>query len=146
MARPKRGADGRSRAAEPSGVGGESSWTPDIDLTRRIDYVAVLLDQDDRYHVRMDFDARGQLVDFSLAQQRRVVKDGTGNSEDWVDVIRVDCCHGEVHAHRSTRSGKRTRRKWCKIEGPDDVNAGWEYANRAVLDQWPQNLRRWEHG
>lgn len=86
------------------------------------------------------------LTDFVLTQQVNV---GTDEDPDWVEIVRVDCRHGEVHSHLLYLSSSNADDVYNVIQSistPEDLRKGAEAAEELVFGQWQQHLRRWEHG
>jgi hypothetical protein len=99
----------------------------------------VYVDEGHRVTVRQQ-DCRGQLLDFALIQERFV-------EGSWQVVVRIDCCHGEVHMHRMNASGLEFRRDvLLPITGQACVAEGYEKAERIVFDEWSENVRRCDRG
>jgi hypothetical protein len=63
---------------------------------------------------------------------------------EWVDIVRVDCCHQEVHAHRLYADPEAVYKVLQPIRTPEDLWAGAELAETLVYDEWETHLRRWE--
>jgi hypothetical protein len=85
---------------------------------------------------------RGLVVDFVLCQ--RTLHAGT-----WVDLARIDCCHGEVHCHDVDKHGTALARRIMIREIPLG-EAGWkvvdeeyEAAEVSMKRSWEDSLRRW---
>lgn len=85
----------------------------------------------------------GLLTDFLVLQQ---VDIGRSDQPEWTDIVRVDCCHQEVHSHRLYADPDVVYRVIKKIETPEDLQAGAEEAESHVYDEMDEHLRRWEHG
>lgn len=83
----------------------------------------------------------GQLVDFVMSQQVWIPDQG-----EWIDIVRIDTCHGEVHIHRFDADTEETRKVIREIMVVEDVAAGLVEAETIIYDGWAENLRRWEHG
>lgn len=113
-------------------------WTPDLEDAEEFTYF-VRLDADSQIYVRQMV-LRGQVVAFAVMQQRLL-------HGGWVDVVRVDSCHGEVHVHRWGRSGQELHREVIRpIAGQEDVDYGLDVALEIVEGHWEENLRRWDLG
>lgn len=83
---------------------------------------------------------RGRTIEFVVTLRALVLG-------RWVDVVRYDTCHGEVHVHRFGMTGREfARRPLWTIHTPADVEAGLDEAERSVNDEWQENLRRWRRG
>jgi len=83
-----------------------------------------------------------QLTDFVLTLQAE-----RGDTEEsiWEDVLRVDCCHREVHAHRLYLPDPNdVYRVITPIETPEDLWEGADLAEDLVYGEWQEHLRRWE--
>jgi hypothetical protein len=86
---------------------------------------------------------RGKVVDFAVTQ---ILFDGA----DWVNVARIDCCHGYIHRHQFDRDGNDIwdHRKIMDIpheNGWEVVDRGYEEALDVMQNEWEDNLGRW-HG
>lgn len=80
---------------------------------------------------------RGRIVWFAMIHHVLV-------GEEWVEVIRADTCHDEAHVHRFDKNGAELKRQTlCSLSTIDDVDRGWDAAADLVMDQWEENLRRW---
>ncbi len=115
----------------------EPDWKPYRDGTFR-----------DEQHIEFNADNRvyqsiwrdGQVTsDFVLVQQVKV-------RGRWRDVVKVDCCHGAVHVHNLTMSGKNETKDLQKIIRPADLLSGFGKATDLVYDHWQNNVRRWNRG
>lgn len=85
-----------------------------------------------------------QLTDFVLTLQAET---GDADEPRWDDVLRVDCCHGEVHAHRLYRTDPNDIYRTLKvIATPQDLWDGSEMAEDLIYGEWQEHLRRWEGG
>lgn len=95
----------------------------------------------DSVHIHVRFVTHlGQPVEFAFTQR---VRDGIR----WADVIRIDTCHDEVHVHRFGQSGTEfARTTLWPIEAQADVARGMDEAERLVVDEWEENVRRWRRG
>jgi len=80
-----------------------------------------------------------QLTDFVLIQQVKV-------KSRWSDVLKVDCCHQEVHAHQRRHDDSKSRTLLHEIKAVADVRTGLDKANDLIFKHWRNNLRRWERG
>lgn len=66
---------------------------------------------------------------------------------EWGPILRIDCCHDEVHIHRFDSSGGESVRKVLrKIESADDIRMGYDEGEREIFDHWEENVRRWGGG
>ena len=79
------------------------------------------------------------ISDFVLVQQVKI-------RGKWRDVLKVDCCHGSVHVHHLTKSGKNETKDLRVIHTPNDLLVGLQKATDLVYDGWRNNLRRWVRG
>jgi hypothetical protein len=64
----------------------------------------------------------GMLNDFVMSQQVK------GEEEDeWIDIVRIDCSHQEVHIHRFDvrDDDESTRRILRSITSPGDATLDW---------------------
>lgn len=84
---------------------------------------------------------QARLAGFALIHQTEA---GPGR---WVDVIKVDTKHDEVHAHRYDTEGREFDRRVIRpIEGFADVDTGYTDAYCLVTERIGENLRRWARG
>jgi hypothetical protein len=60
-------------------------------------------DEENRILVRIWL-YRGLVVNFVLCQQ-------TLRRGKWIAIVRVDCCHGEVHRHNVDKQGREVARR-----------------------------------
>lgn len=89
---------------------------------------------------RTQFDESDRMTEFSLTAQ--VPLDNA-----WWDVIRVDTCHGEVHAHYMYRTRDYEEREVIKvIYCQNDVDAGYQLAETLLIASWSDNVARWHGG
>lgn len=82
------------------------------------------------------------LIYFGINQSVRV-----GETDDWSDVARIDCSHGTVHRHQFTQSGLNRQEVLEDLtvqRGEQTINRWYERASRIMLEEWQENLRRWE--
>jgi hypothetical protein len=85
------------------------------------------------------FDESDRMTRFCLTAQ--VLHDSA-----WWDVVRVDTCHDEVHAHYMYRT-----RNYEEIEvinpiySQNDVDGGYQLAEALLIAKWSDNVARW-HG
>jgi hypothetical protein len=82
------------------------------------------------------------LVYFGINQSVRL-DEGDG----WRDVARIDCSHQQVHRHQFTRSGLNQTEVLEAItsqHGEEIINRWYGRAMHIMLEEWPDNLRRWE--
>lgn len=117
------------------------AWTPDDSTWETTEYTIPLLGTEDRVVVRLATD-RAKVMDFAMMQQVLVDLE----DDEWVDIVRIDCCHGEVHIHRFDMQGNDSRQALFPLTGPADVQKGLDYAEDVVYEQWEANRRRWEVG
>lgn len=84
---------------------------------------------------------RGQLVWFSMMLEVSV-------DAVWHQVARADTCHDEAHLHRFVRGQEEeiSRHVLRPIGTVDDVGEGFEHACDLLLDEWEENVRRWNRG
>lgn len=83
---------------------------------------------------------RGRLTDFVVAIQLEV------ESDEWTDVWRIDCCHGEVHIHRFDARGSENRKVLRRIDTQEDVELGFDMAMDTIYEQHEVALMRWNRG
>lgn len=84
---------------------------------------------------------KGKMVDFVLKHELE--------EEEGIfrDIVKVDCCHGEVHIHRYNADGDEVARDPIRpISEQDDLVEGYEEAKVLVYDKWEENFGRWERG
>lgn len=117
-------------------------WTPYRAGTEEQAFTAGLLGTMARIVHVLWWDGK-RLADFVLLQQVDV---GGDEGPEWKDVIRVDCCHQEVHVHRMYDRNEEVYKVVRRIETPEDLQKGAEEAEAIVYDEWEEHLRRWEHG
>lgn len=86
--------------------------------------------------------ADGRLTDFAIQVQVDV---GDADKDEWYDIIRVDCCHGEVHMHR-VYSDDSVYAVLKSIQSQADVQLGFNDADEQVWDQYEEHVRRWRGG
>ena len=117
-------------------------WSPPpVDPHDRHESTIDLMASGHRIYQRLDV-PKGQVVDFCLSHQAYVE-----DVDAWLDVVRVDCCHGEVHAHHLDREGRQLTRSVIRPIGHvGDVQAGLEEAEALIYDRWEQHARRWDRG
>lgn len=87
----------------------------------------------------------GRTVDFAIM---RMTELGWG---PWVEIARIDCCHGTVHRHLFTREGGvlqdlRTIRVLPASIGPEVIEESFDIALDEFLAEWEEDLRRWSSG
>lgn len=122
------------------------AWVPNLSEYDHDSWRTYLLGTSDAVVVSLWTDENGRIVHFAMVQQTALYVDDEAEPE-WVEVAKVDCAHGEVHVHRYSSTGRELSKKaFCTINSPDDVTAGYEYAQTVIFDQWEENLRRWEYG
>jgi hypothetical protein len=89
---------------------------------------------------RTRFDDSNRMTEFSLTAQ--VPLDNA-----WWDVIRVDTCHGEVHAHYMHRTRDYEEREVIKvIYSQTDVDVGYQLAETLLIASWSDIVARWRGG
>lgn len=78
-----------------------------------------------------------RVVHFAVMQQH--LHDGA-----WVEVARMDTCHGESHVHRFQCDGSEEKRQvFCVLNTIEDVESEFERACSLLVDEWETELRRW---
>ena len=87
----------------------------------------------------------GRIVDFAIMQMTEL---GWG---PWVEIARIDCCHGTVHRHLFTREGGvlKDHQPICMLPSdtsPDVIENAFDVAMDEFLAEWEENLRRWNSG
>jgi hypothetical protein len=96
------------------------------------------LSEDSRVYQSLWYDGH-QLTDFVLIQQVR-------RKSRWSDVVKVDCCHQEVHAHQRRHDDSETRKLLQQVTAPGDLRIGLDKATDLIFKHWTNNLRRWARG
>jgi hypothetical protein len=84
----------------------------------------------------------GRLAEFALIAQVR-------HQGLWHDVARVDTCHEEVHLHLFGQDGqeiKEARTILLPVRDMSDVGRGYDAAEKLLIVEWEQHVRRWERG
>jgi hypothetical protein len=93
------------------------------------------------------FDGEGRIADFVLVQEVRVEVPSDTGDEDWVEVVRVDCCHGEAHIHYFDSSGGEIQRRVLTVlMTRADVDSALDLAEDLVYERWEEHLGRWQRG
>jgi hypothetical protein len=134
--RPKRG-KGVMMSEGPSGATEAPDWKPIRTGSLRDDQ-HIEFNPDNR--VYQGIWRNGPLItDFVLVQQVKI-------RSRWRDVLKVDCCHGSVHVHQLTMSGRNDTRELQPISKSADLLVGLTKATDIVYDHWENNLRRWKRG
>jgi hypothetical protein len=115
-------------------------WSPDPGSTQ--DWPVILpLDGLGRIIGRQALDKQtGRLAEFALTAQ--VEHQGM-----WCDVARVDTCHEEVHRHLFGKDGREIA--WevlLPVRDMIDVSRGYDVAEKLLIVEWEQHVRRWERG
>jgi len=84
----------------------------------------------------------GQLLtDFALVLQVPVWGADLVEPEGWEDIVRVDCCYQEVHAHRLYAKNPDDVYKVLKpIRTPEDLREGAELAEALIYGDWEEHL------
>jgi hypothetical protein len=117
-------------------------WRPDLSACHHDEYRLPLLGSSDALRVRVWTDSSGKVVHFAMVQITRWKDD-----EEWMQVVRVDCAHDQVHIHRYVDPEKEvSKERFRSITCQEDVVAGYEYAETVIFEKWEMNRRRWEHG
>lgn len=89
---------------------------------------------------RTVFDEAHRMTEFCLVAQ--VLHDGA-----WWEVVRVDTCHGEVHAHYMYRTRVEEEPETIlPIYNQNDVDRGYQRAEKMLITCWEDNVRRWRDG
>jgi hypothetical protein len=89
---------------------------------------------------RTQFDESNRLTEFCLTAQ--VFLAGA-----WWDVMRVDTCHGEVHAHYMYRTRDYEEREVIQtIYSQNDVDSGYQLAEALLIASWSDSVARWHGG
>lgn len=96
-------------------------------------------------------------VRFALWRERLIVEFAIGqivrHNGHWVEVARIDTCHGNVHHHqlRKSRPGDTAGQREILEELPSEnpwtiVDRWYEPALDKMQNEWKETLRRWRHG
>lgn len=85
------------------------------------------------------FGEDGRVTDFCMCIQVPI-------EGEWNDVLRIDCCHGEVHVHRFDSGGRETRKVLFPVYSQEDVEKGFDQATRLIYEQADVALMGWERG
>lgn len=114
---------------------------PDPDECEEQTYCTPIVDGDNLNEVTVRMLCHGtRVVEFSISHWTHV-------GGERYEVVRVDSCHYEVHAHQFYRSGSAPSRRVLEpVIQAEDVDASYEPAMEIVFDQWEDNLRRWNRG
>jgi hypothetical protein len=114
------------------------SWSPYREGTI-FEENTVRIDEENLVVVRFWRDGRA-IVDFTLHQQ-------LGYFGRWIDVVRVDCEHRQVHYHLMDRDGNQLKREVIReITGVGDVVQGYGIAYDWIWAEYLENRRRWHRG
>lgn len=114
-----------------------ATWTPHRDGARRTENFIDLSDLDRVYQSLWCVDH--QITDFVLVQQVK-------RRSKWSDVVKVDCCHGMVHAHMHAPDGSELQKALQVVRAPSDLRIGVDKANDLIFKHWERNVRRWRRG
>lgn len=120
---------GMSQPAEPTFV---PYRDPQGDQSREFDLM------DFRVWLGQWFD-KGQLTDFCFILSME-------HDDEWVELVRIDCCHGEAHVHRFDSAGNDDRKVIKKIMHHEDLQLAHSEAEKMIYDQTDLAQRRWHNG
>ena len=68
-------------------------------------------------------------------------------ADAWWDVVRIDTDHAEVHAHYMYRvRDYNDREKIHSIYCQNDVDRGYQLAEKLLIARWAENVMRWRSG
>lgn len=86
------------------------------------------------------YDESARMIFFALTAQIFL-------ADAWWDIMRVDTCHGEVHAHYMfrTRSYEETETIQV-IYSQNDVDGGYQLAEKLLIANWQDHATRWRGG
>ena len=84
----------------------------------------------------------GRLADFLILQQ----VEGDGGEGEWDDIIRIDCCHNEVHMHRLYADPDAVYKVIRPICTSEDLMKGYDMAVDMMNDEWGEHMRKWQGG
>jgi hypothetical protein len=112
-------------------------WKPYRDGAR-LDENYIDLTDTDRVYLALWYDDH-QLTDFVMIQQIK-------RRSRWSEIVKVDCCHQEVHAHQRKPDDSETRKTLQEVQGPADLRIGLDKANDLIFKHWQNNVRRWRRG
>ena len=80
------------------------------------------------------------MLDFCLISQ-------VYHAGDWWDVVKVDTCHHEVHAHFYYRTRTyEDREVLAEIHNLNDIDLGYRLADHLVIACWEENEAGWRDG
>lgn len=86
------------------------------------------------------------IVEFAVMQVVR-------HNGHWVEVARIDTCHGSIHKHQLSKArpgdrvGKRDELQSVPVQnGWTVVDSWYEQALDHMQRYWTENLRRWRRG
>jgi hypothetical protein len=89
---------------------------------------------------RTQFDEANRMTEFCMIAQVRL-------AGAWWDVVRVDTCHGEVHAHYMYRTRDYEEREVIHhIYCQNDVDSGYQLAEKLLIASWSDHVTRWHGG
>jgi hypothetical protein len=88
-----------------------------------------------RLHSELWFDG-GLLTDLVLILEREEEED------EWVELVRVDCCHNQVHLHRFDFDESQVRRVLVDVTRPEDIQTGADLAEDLIYGHWENYLSR----
>lgn len=113
--------DRRAKSAPPPEL---PPWRAPVE-GRRIKNIPTPLDREGYRAFEHIETVNGRLVEFAIMIQ-------TPRGDGWVDVIRADCEHDEVHFHPVSGDPETIR----KINSQNDVAEGYHEAKTAVYDAY----------
>jgi hypothetical protein len=121
----------------PEAAAPQTEWKPYRDGAEQVENY-IEMSESDRVYQSL-WCENHQVTDFVMIQQIK-------NKSRWTDVVKVDCCHLEVHAHHRRKNDSEDRKVLQVIEGPSDIRIGLDKANDLIFKHWKNNLRRWHRG
>lgn len=99
-----------------------------------------LIGDDERIVGRVQFDQANRMTEFSLKAQIYF-------AGSWWDVVRFCTDHAEVHVHFYYRTRTYTEREVLyPIRCQDDVDRGYMDADKMLVVNWEDYVRRWHGG
>lgn len=118
------------------------AYRPPPDHACDVETFPISITETDQLMVRLHL-YRHRTVDFAIMQLVR-------QDDTWVEVSRIDCCHGTIHRHQFDRTGVDLYDHKVIMDIPasrDDawavVGAGYDDALDVMMTEYDENLRRW---
>ena len=102
--------------------------------------IKILLGELGRIIGRTEYDEAHRMTFFALTAQVLL-------ADFWWDVVRIDTCHGEVHAHYMYRTRDYEERETILvINCQNEVDRGYQQAEKMLITCWPEHEKRWRGG